>query len=44
MLKHMEAALSGIYGGIHLRPAVENGMVQGRMVGELVIRKLKMEP
>ncbi len=39
-----EAALSRMYGGIHFRPAVENGIVQGRMVGELVIRKLKMEP
>jgi hypothetical protein len=39
-----EAAVSRMYGGIHFRPAVENGMVQGRQVGELVIRKLKMEP
>lgn len=39
-----EAAVSRIYGGIHFRPAVEHGIVQGKMVGELVIRKLKMEP
>jgi hypothetical protein len=39
-----EAAVSRMYGGIHFRPAVENGMVQGRQVGELVIRNLKMEP
>jgi hypothetical protein len=38
-----EAAVSRMYGGIHFRPAVENGMVQGRQVGELVIGKLKME-
>jgi hypothetical protein len=39
-----EAATSRLYGGIHFRPAVDNGIVQGKMVGELVIRKLKMEP
>lgn len=39
-----EAAVSRMYGGIHFRPAVENGMVQGRLTGEKVIAKLKMEP
>lgn len=39
-----EAALSRLYGGIHFRPAVENGIVQGRMVGEMVVKRLKMEP
>lgn len=39
-----EAAVSRLYGGIHFRPAVDNGIVQGRMVGELVVKRLKMEP
>jgi hypothetical protein len=39
-----EAAVSRMYGGIHFRPAVENGIVQGRQAGELVIQRLKTEP
>lgn len=31
-----EAALSRLYGGIHFRAAVEDGLVQGRCVGEQV--------
>lgn len=39
-----EAAVSRLYGGIHFRPAVDNGIEQGRLVGELVAKRLKMEP
>ncbi|TWI91449.1 vanadium-dependent haloperoxidase [Chitinophaga japonensis] len=39
-----EAAESRLYGGIHFRPAVEEGIVQGRQVGEMVVKRLKMEP
>jgi hypothetical protein len=39
-----EAATSRLYGGIHFKPAVVNGIEQGRLVGELVVKRLKMEP
>jgi hypothetical protein len=32
-----EAAISRLYGGIHYRPAIENGVAQGRCVGERVL-------
>ncbi len=35
-----EASISRLYGGIHYRPAIENGVVQGRQVGEWVLQKL----
>ncbi|WP_420456022.1 vanadium-dependent haloperoxidase [Rubrivirga sp.] len=35
-----EAAISRLYGGIHYRPAIENGVVQGRAVGETVVSRL----
>jgi len=35
-----EAAISRLYGGIHYRRAVEQGQVQGRKVGELVLSKV----
>jgi hypothetical protein len=31
-----EAAISRLYGGIHYRPAIEDGLRQGRCVGEVV--------
>jgi hypothetical protein len=31
-----EAAISRLYGGIHFRPAIEHGLVQGRCVGRAV--------
>ncbi len=37
-----EAAMSRFYGGIHYRAAIENGMVQGKQVGNFVVTKLKM--
>ncbi len=36
-----EAALSRIYGGIHYRSAIEEGMKQGRAVGSFVVNRLK---
>jgi hypothetical protein len=32
-----EAALSRLYGGIHFRAAIENGLAQGRCIGEKVV-------
>lgn len=37
-----EAAMSRFYGGIHYRAAIENGMIQGKQVGDFVVTKLKM--
>ncbi len=36
-----EAAISRMYGGIHYRPAIENGIVEGRALGEYLSTKLK---
>ncbi len=36
-----EAAISRLYGGIHFRPAIENGSIQGRKLGEYVARKIQ---
>jgi hypothetical protein len=36
-----EAAISRLYGGIHYRMAIEEGIAQGRRVGEHVLRRLK---
>lgn len=33
----MEAAISRLYGGIHYRQAIENGMRQGRCIGDNVV-------
>jgi hypothetical protein len=35
-----EAALSRLYGGIHYREGMEQGMVEGEKIGELVFNKL----
>lgn len=37
-----EAALSRMYGGIHYRAAIDNGLVQGKNVGHFVAENLKM--
>ncbi|TRX24029.1 vanadium-dependent haloperoxidase [Flavobacterium franklandianum] len=37
-----EAAMSRFYGGIHYRASIENGMIQGKQVGDFVVTKLKM--
>jgi hypothetical protein len=36
-----EAAISRLYGGIHYRPAIVNGAVQGKEVGEWINKHLK---
>jgi hypothetical protein len=36
-----EAAVSRLYGGIHYRKAIEQGTVQGRRVGELVVQRVR---
>ena len=35
-----EAAISRLYGGIHYRPAIEQGVVQGRKVGNYLVKNL----
>jgi hypothetical protein len=36
-----EAAISRLYGGIHYRPAVENGMTEGRALANYILQKVK---
>ena len=36
-----EAAISRLYGGIHYRMAIDEGVTQGQKVGEFIIQKLK---
>ncbi len=36
-----EASISRLYGGIHYMPAIKNGVIQGKAVGNLTISKLK---
>jgi hypothetical protein len=35
-----EAAISRLYGGIHYRPAIEDGVKQGKQVGNFIVDKL----
>lgn len=37
-----QAAISRLYGGIHYRPAIENGQVQGKKVGEWVLKRISL--
>ena len=39
-----EAAVSRLYGGIHYRAAIENGLVQGENLGHFVVQELNLEP
>ena len=39
-----EAAISRLYGGIHYRPAIENGIEMGRRVGEIALARLHLRP
>lgn len=39
-----EAAMSRFYGGIHYMPAITEGIVQGRQVGELIWQKISTKP
>ncbi len=36
-----EAAISRLYGGIHYRPAVENGLIEGKALGQYQQEKIK---
>ena len=36
-----EAAMSRLYGGIHYRDAIENGLQQGRNVGQKVTNTIR---
>jgi hypothetical protein len=36
-----EAGISRMYGGIHYRPAVDNGITQGRALGNFIVEKIK---
>lgn len=38
-----EAAVSRLYGGIHYRPAIDNGVTQGRALGRFLVDKLEMK-
>mgnify|MGYP001797521792 CR=1 FL=1 len=38
-----EAAVSRLYGGIHYRPAIDEGVKQGQQVGEFVVENLEMK-
>ena len=38
-----EAAISRLYGGIHYRAAIDNGLEQGRKLGNYVVTKIKMK-
>lgn len=37
-----EAAISRMYGGIHYRAAIENGLEQGKQVGRFIAKKLEL--
>jgi hypothetical protein len=37
-----EAAISRLYGGIHYRAAIDNGLVQGKNLGMYVAENLQM--
>lgn len=38
-----EASVSRMYGGIHFRPAIEEGVKQGEKIGNYIFTKLKMK-
>lgn len=38
-----EAAISRLYGGIHYRPAIYNGVKQGEKVGGLIVERVEMK-
>lgn len=39
-----EAAISRFYGGIHYMPAITEGSMQGKQVGEIIWRKISTKP
>lgn len=38
-----EAAVSRLYGGIHYRAAIDNGLTQGKQLGDFIVQKLDMK-
>ncbi|MFK7947056.1 MAG: vanadium-dependent haloperoxidase [Saprospiraceae bacterium] len=38
-----EAAVSRLYGGIHYRPAIDNGVTQGKALGKYLTEKVKLK-
>jgi len=38
-----EAAISRLYGGIHYRPAIENGVKQGRKLGQFIVQQINFQ-
>ena len=38
-----EAAISRLYGGIHFRPAIDEGVKQGEEVGKLIVDRVKLK-
>ena len=36
-----EAAISRMYGGIHYKPACDVGLVEGKAIGEFIVKKIK---
>jgi hypothetical protein len=38
-----QASISRLFGGIHYRPAIENGAVQGKNIAEYILQKLKFQ-
>jgi hypothetical protein len=39
-----EAAISRLYGGIHFRPAIDNGLIQGRCIGAFAAKLIMHKP
>lgn len=37
-----EACISRLYGGIHFKPAIENGKIQGRTLGAMIGKRIKL--
>lgn len=38
-----EAAISRLYGGIHYRPAIDNGVTQGKALGNYITEKIQLK-
>lgn len=41
LLASEEAAISRLYGGIHFRDSIENGVVQGEKIGDMIWNKIR---
>ena len=38
-----EAAISRLYGGIHYRPAIDDGVDQGMKIGEFINKSIRLK-